>query len=221
MLGVFLKNAILSGLQSLVRGRFWMNVSVYRGWFIVGSLIFMLLAAAPTLALFIRIPSGSERFSELWLLGPGHKAEGYPFNVRVNETYSVYVGVGDHLGYPAYYKIFVKFRNQTQPVPVDSNSTPSSLPGLYEFDFSVGDGDIWEMLLSFEIRRIESSGAFMTVDSLSINDVTFRVNSTSVWNAARSGFYYQLFFELWLYNMTSQRFQFHNRFVGIWLNFTV
>jgi len=197
-----------------------MNVEVYRGWFIAGSLTLMLVAATPALTLFINMPSGSERFSELWLLGPDKKAEDYPFNVRANETYRVYVGVGNHLGYSAYYRVYVKFRNQTQPLPVASNATPSTLPELYEFDFFVMDSAVWETLLKFKILDVQRSNGFMILKSLSINEVTYLIDGFSAWDSVRNGFYYQLFFELSLYNMTSRRFGFHNRFVSIWLNAT-
>lgn len=213
--------AVFRGASRRVSGcGFGMRVEEYRDWFMVGSLALMLAAATPTLALFVHLPSGSESFSELWLLGPGHKAEGYPFNVTVNGDYRVYVGVGNRLGYSAYYRVYVKFRNQTQPLPVDSNSTPSPLPPLYEFDFFVRDGEVWESLLNFRVLGVERSNDSMTVNSLSINGVAFGVNSTSLWDAEKNGFYYQLFFELWLYNMTSQGFQYHSRHVRMWLNVT-
>jgi len=192
----------------------------YRGWFIVGSLALMLVAVVPASALYFHLPDGSESFSELWLLGPGHRAEDYPFNVRVNETYSVYVGVGNHLGYSAYYRVYVKFRNETQPLPVDSNATPSALQTLYEFNFFVRDGQVWETSLSFRITNAGRSGDFLTLNSLSIDEVTFLVDSYSYWDRERSGFYFQLFFELWLYNMTSQSFQYNSRFTSLWLNVT-
>lgn len=196
-----------------------MDVKEYRGWLIVGSLALMLLAATPTLALYLKIPSGSERFSELWLLGSGHKAEDYPSNVKVNETYSVFVGVVNHLGYSAYYNVSVKFRNQTQQLPVASNATHSALPTLYEFNFFVGNDEAWEALLNFKILNVERSNDYMIVNSLSINNVLFQVDTISKRDETRNGFYYQLFFELWLYNITSQSFQYNNH-VGLWLNVT-
>jgi uncharacterized membrane protein len=192
----------------------------YRGLFVVGSLGLILLAAVPASAMYIHLPSGSERFSELWLLGPSHKAEDYPFDAGVNRTYSVYVGVGNHLGHSGYYRVCVKFRNETQPLPVDSNATPSVLPTLYEFDFFVRDSETWETPLNFTITNAERSNNFLTLKSLSIDEVTFFVNSYSYWDTVRGGFYYQLFFELWLYNMTSQSFQYNSRFISLWLNMT-
>jgi hypothetical protein len=201
--------------------RFRMNVEDYRNWFIVGSLILILLAAAPTFALFVSLPDSSEKFSELWLLGSEHKAKGYPFNVGINETYTVYLGAGNQLGYSAYYRIYVKLRNETQSLPISPNATSSTLPTLYQFDFCVKDGSIWETLLNFKISQVERSTGLIILRSLSINEVTFLINSYSRWNNLRNGFYYQLFFELWLYNLEAQRFLFHNRFVGIWLNLTI
>jgi uncharacterized membrane protein len=176
--------------------------------------------AAPTLGLFIRIPDGSERFSEVWLLGPEGQAENYPFNVSVNESYYVYVGVGNHLGRSAYYRIYVKFRNQTQQLPNFTMAEPSTLPPLYEFSLVVSDGNVWEAPLTFAFENVLLQQNFSLVQSISINGLIFPVNCTSTWDSDRNGFYYQMFFELWLYNVTSRSFQYHNRFVGLWLNMT-
>jgi len=197
-----------------------MNLEEYRTVFTTGSLVLMLIAAAPALSLIIAFPGGSERFSELWLLGPNHLAEDYPFNVGVNETYSVFVGVGNHMGVSSYYLVYVKFRNQTQQLPNSTTSEPSPLPPLYEFRFVLSDGEVWEAPLTFAIENVLLQQNFSIVQNISINDISFQVNYTSTWDSDRNGFYYQMFFELWLYNMTSSSFQYHNRFVGIWLNMT-
>jgi len=198
-----------------------MNLDEYRMVFVAGSLVLMLIAATPTVSLFMVVSSGGgERFSELWLLGPNHLAGDYPFNVDVNETYRVFAGVGNHLGGSSYYLVYVKFRNQTQPLPDVSGSTPSSLPSLYEFRFFIEEGETWESLLTFAFQNVSLQGNSVFVSNVSINDVTFSVNSYSMWDSENQGFHYQLFFELWLYDITSRSFQYHNRFVGIWLNMT-
>jgi len=197
-----------------------MNLEEYRTVFVAGSLVLMLIAAAPTLSLIIAFPGGSERFSELWLLGRNHMMEDYPFNVGVNESYSVFVGVGNHLGGSEYYLVYVKFRNQTQQLPNSTTSEPSPLPPLYEFRFVLSDGEVWEAPLTFAVENVLLQQNFSIVQEVSINGIVFPVNCTSTWDSDRNGFYYQLFFELWLYNITSQKFQYHNRFVGIWLNVT-
>ena len=197
------------------------KVEEFRGLFMTGSLVLMLIAAVPAFGLFIRIPDGSERFSELWLLGPTGKAEGYPFNVQVNESYLVYVGVANRLGRSAYYRVYVKLRNQSQPLPVASNSSPSMLPPLYEFDVFVGDDEVWEKPIDFAVLEVLTANDSMLLRSLQVNGFVFQVDEVSLWDGERGGFYYQLFFELWLYNMTSSSFQYHNRFVSLWLNMTI
>jgi len=198
-----------------------MNLEEYRTLFVVGCLVLILTAASPMLGMIISIPKGSERFSELWVLGPDHMAEDYPFNVTVGDQYNLFVGVGNHLGYSAYYIVYVKFRNRIQPLPDASNSKPSSLPPLYEFRAFVADGDTWENPVNFSILEVSRVRNSFLMRRIGINDVVFSVDSPTNWDSENRGFYYQLFFELWLYNTTSQSFQYHDRFVGIWLNMTV
>ena len=217
--GGFLKDVIDDGFLKQ-GGLMLAKIEEYRGFFVTGSLILILVAAVPALGLFIRIPDSSEKFSELWLLGPTREAEGYPFNVTVNESYLIYVGVANRLGRSTYYRVHVKLRNQTQPLPTASNSSPSILPPLYEFDMFTRDDEIWEKPLNFTILEASTDNDTMLLKSLEINEYVFQVDEFSVWDEERRGFYYQLFFELWLYNTTSSSFQYHNRFVRIWLNMT-
>ena len=197
-----------------------MRVEEYRNLFVGGSLVLMLVAVAPTLSLFIHIPSGSEKFSELWLLGPAHTAENYPFNVSINEEYRLFVGVGNHLGSSSYYMIYVKFRNQTQQLPNSTTSEPSPLPPLYEFRFVLSDGEVWEAPLTFAIENVLLQQNFSIIQNISINGIVFPVNCSSTWDSDRNGFYFQMVFELYLYNETSSNFQYHNRDARLWLNMT-
>ncbi len=198
-----------------------MNLEDYRMVFIGSSLVLMLVAASPILSVVVPFSGGGERFSELWVLGPTHMAEGYPFNVVIGEREQVFVGVGNHMGRSAYYVVYVKFRNQTQVAPNSTASMPSPLAPLYEFHAVVADGKTWETSVVFSFLEASHSGDSFIVRKISINDVVFAVESLAVWDPVNLGFYYQLFFELWMYDDTASTFQYHNRFVGIWLNMTV
>jgi len=198
-----------------------MNLEEHSVVFAVGTLALILLAASPTLSLVLSFPSGKAKFTEFWVLGPNHMMEDYPFNVRVNETYRVFVGVGNHMGSSSYYAVYVKFRNQTQPLPDALNSTPSSLPPLYEYQVFVADEATWETVLTFKILGVSRVRNSTLVGDVSINDSVFFLNSTALWDSKYSGFYYQMFLELWVYNTTSQSFQYHNRFVAFWLHMTI
>jgi len=196
-----------------------MILDEYRTLFIAATLGLILVAASPTLGFVLTFPGG-ERFSELWVLGPGHMAEDYPFDVKVNETYKVFVGVGNSMGSSCYYLIYVKFRNQTESLPNATAGTPSPLPALYEYRFFVKDSGIWEAPLEFSFSQISISENRCLVETLTINDVAFRVDKLVTWDLNYTGFYYQVFIELWRYNVESEVFEFHNRFVSIWLNMT-
>lgn len=197
-----------------------MKLEDYRILFAVTGFVLTLIATAPMLSMVAPFPKG-ERFSELWVLGPNHMAEAYPFNVRVGDEYRIFVGVGNHMGSSSYYRVYVKFRNQSQPLPDTSDSMPSPLPPIYEFRAFVGDVATWEATVNFSFSEVSRLGDSCLVRRMSINDTVFSVDSSSRWDSENNGFYYQLFFELWIYDATSDGFQFHNRFVGIWLNMTI
>jgi hypothetical protein len=178
------------------------------------------LASLPAVSVLVTFPRTSERFSELWLLGPGHMAENYPFNITVGQPYTVYLGIGNHMGSTRYYVVYIKFRNQTQPLPNATQSEPSPLPTIYEIRAFVQDDQTWEKLITFSALEASQSETSSSVNRLVINARTVWTNSTAIWDPERTGFYYQLIFELWIYDTASKNLGFHNRFVGIWLNMT-
>ncbi len=197
-----------------------MKFKDYRALFQVASLGLVLLAASPALSLVVSFPSGTEKFSEFWLLGPNYMAEDYPFNVQAGESHSLSLGVGNHLGHSGYYLVYFKFRNQSQLLPDASSSEPSPVASFYELQFLVADGDIWETLITFEVLNVSIQDSTLVIESVAINGKASQVGSSSIWDSENSGFHFQLFFELWLYDVALQSFSFHERFVGIWLDIT-
>jgi hypothetical protein len=183
------------------------------------GLIGVLILASPTQGLVLHLPGG-EKFSELWVLGPGHMAEDYPFNVTAGVSYLVYVGVGNHMGSSTYYVVYVKFRNQTEPLPNATAGTPSPLSPLFEYRVFLEEGESWEAPLMFSFSGVSFFENRCLVESLVINDCVFSVDKLALWDAENSGFYYQLLIELWIYNAEAEVLQFHNRFVTRWLNMT-
>lgn len=196
-----------------------MNLEDYRTVFAVSGLILILVASAPTLSLVLPF-SGGECFSELWILGPNRMAEDYPFNVVNDTVYNVFLGIGNHVGSSAYYMVYVKFRNQSEPLPNATAGMPSSLLPLYECRVFVQDGKTWEAPLTFSFSGVSFFENQSFVESLVVNDVVFSVDKSALWDGDDNGFYYQVFMELWIYNAGSDDFEFHNRFVSLWLNMT-
>ncbi|MEM3551777.1 MAG: DUF1616 domain-containing protein [Candidatus Bathyarchaeia archaeon] len=184
------------------------------------GLVGVLLFALPTLTVFLHFPSG-ERFSELWILGPNHMAGDYPFNVKEGEVYRVYLGVANHMGGLEYYRVYVKFRNQTEPLPDSINGKPSPLNQIFEYGIFLRDGEVWEKEILFSFNSFSFEGNLCRISNLIVDGCVLNVDKCVVWDEDYNGFYFQLFFELWIYNATLLDFQYHNRFVGLWLNMTL
>ena len=146
--------------------------------------------------------------------------ENIPFNIKAGVTYSVYLGVGNHMGSSCYYTCFVKLRNETEPLPNATLGAPSPLPALYEYKSFIKDGGTWEAPLTFQVNNVIFSNNKSQLGSITINRLEFVVNKTSEWNSEKTGYYYSLLVELWLFNATTGFSQFHNRSVYFYLNMT-
>ena len=198
-----------------------MSLEEHRVVFMVVTGVLVLLVASPALSRLLVFPR-TEFFTELWLLGPNHMAEDYPFNVTVSEKYNLFLGIGNRLGYAAYYKVAVKLRNQTQSAPDSFNRTFSSLPAVYEIRAFVADEATWEIPLSFSFDYgYNETRLQVDVHSMTLNGVVLEMENCEIaWDQENNGFLGNLFFELWIYNATTNGFQYHERFVSLWLNMT-
>jgi uncharacterized membrane protein len=172
-----------------------------------------LLFLAPALATTFP-PSGKEEFSELWVLGPNHMIERYPSAVVPGENYHVFLGASNHMGNLEYYLIKVKLRNQSEPIPNKSAETPSALPAIHEYRLILLDNSTWESDVTFSFANIHIEQNFVKISTISIDGHPLNVDKTARIDEDNGRFYFEIFFELWIYNSTSSTFQYHNRFVG-------
>ncbi len=196
-----------------------MKLDDYKLVFAVIGLIGVLLLASPAIASLVRLPAG-EAFSELYLLGPNQMAEGYPYNVAVGQTYSIFVGVGNHEGQVTYYSVLAKLMNGTDAFPNSTLAVASPLPVLFETRFALQDNQSQVRPLNFSI----SSAAFrenqVLVQSVSINGVVANVGKPVAWNVNATAYSCRLLFELWTYNNQLGVFSFDSRYVNLQLNVT-
>ena len=196
----------------------------YEALLLVATLVLSLIVASPALQRLLVYPR-TEFFTEMWLLGPEHNAENFPFKISSNDNYNVFLGLRNELGSCAYYSIQVKFRNQTQPAADSFNWTPSSLPPLYNISAFVADKKTWEIPIGFSFNYVQDNYNDTLIQvrflDMTINGNVLNLNDyAAVWDAERSGFFGNLFFELWIYNGTVGEFQYHERFTGLWFNMT-
>jgi uncharacterized membrane protein len=148
-------------------------------------------------------------------------AQNLPFNITPNQTYSVYLGVGNHMGETTHYICKVKLRNQTDLPPDASTQTPSSLQTLYEYNFTIQDNENQTEPLTFSISTPTTPAKNMTtLKTITINGIEHNIDKTTQYDQDNKGYYYQLFIELWTYNPTTGTTQYQNRWVYFWLNTT-
>ena len=196
-----------------------MKLGDYKLIFVAMGLIGVLLIASPAIAGAIHAPAG-EAFSELYLLGPDLMAQNYPSNIVVGQNYSVYVAVGNHLGSLAYYEVYVKLANATDPMPNATLATPSLLEPLYDYRFTISDNTVWQNLLTFKVTDATTTQSSATMNTLQINNQTINIDKTTNWNTNTTTYTYRLLIELWLYNQQTATTQFNNRYVDLQLNLT-
>ena len=194
-----------------------MNMNDLKIAYFSGCLLLGLIILSPTVAMFVQLPGG-EAFSELWILGAGHMAEDYPFSLEENVTYRVYLGIGNRMGQAEYYRVQVKLRNQTESFPNTTLAQPSELTPIVMFEAFAAKDMVWEkeLLLSF---KMSFDGNVSKISEVNVNNRAFQVDSSALWDTENNGFYFQLFFELWIFDGFSS-FSYHNRFVSLWLNAT-
>jgi len=191
----------------------------FESLFLLVSLAGSLLIASPILSSVFASRTG-EKFSELYVLGTNGMDPVYPFDVKGNDTYSIILGIGNHMGSSSYYALYVKLRNQRESLPNSTANMPSNLPALYEYRVLLHDGEVWQAPLDFSFGGPHYSSNSCALTSLTIDSLTFHVDKEGFWDSEGKGFFFQLFFELWIYSPESKVFRFHDRYVGIWLNMT-
>jgi hypothetical protein len=195
-----------------------MNLKEYKVAFAIGVAILLLLSAAPAMSVYISIPNDTTRFSQFWVLGPKNEINEYPLEVKVGSEYELHLGVGNQMHTSSYYMINVKFRTEAESLPAALNSTPSTLTTLYQYEVFLPHGASWDTLFTFGVTNTSSIvDNSITVYNVTINGLTFPLNSSTIWNSPDGGFFYQVLFELWRYDPSTNLLQFDNHAVWVWI----
>jgi len=186
-------------------------------FYIFSCIILGFIILSPSLFTFFSLPEG-ERFSELWLLGSNQLIESGVIEISEKESSSIYLGVFNHMRDLEFYKIHVKFRNQFESLPDSVTGLPSPLEPVFEYYFFLSNNETWEEEFRFSFEEFLSEDNILRLSSISINEKNMELDKTVIWDEENQGFYCQFFFELWIYDSAISDFQFHNRYVSVWIN---
>lgn len=106
------------------------------------------------LAVFVAIqpllPSNSEKFSELGVLGANQTIANYPANLVTGQHFLLYGYVGNHEGTAYYYKVLVKLGNQTTEI---SNSTSAKAPIIGTYLQILLNNQSWTFPIYLSVNR--------------------------------------------------------------------
>ena len=194
-----------------------MGLQQYKMLLLVVTIVSALFVASPALQQLLLVYPQTEHLTEFSLLGPYHNAT-YPYNVTVGKNYRLYLDVGNRLGSCAYYLIQVKFRNQTQSAPDSFNHTSSNQPSLGNISFFVADKETLELPIDISFQyKLGENKTELDMQNIILNGAVLKANTPIAWDSQRKGFYGNLFFELWIFNDTLNVFQYHQRYVSLWL----
>ena len=113
------------------------------------------LAIITILAVFVAvqpvIPSNSEHFSELGILGPQQTIANYPTNITKGEAFSLYAYVGNHEGASEYYQVLVKLVTNTNYVI--SNTTSANAPIISSYSYVLDNGRNTTLPMNLSINQ--------------------------------------------------------------------
>jgi hypothetical protein len=176
-----------------------------------------LFAASPAVQSYTVTPQ-TDPVTEFSILGPNHNAT-YPYNITSGTDYQLYLDINNHLGVSAYYQIQVKFRNQTQSAPDSFNHTNSQQPSLGNISLFAANEETIELPLQVSLQyTLNPDDLSLNMQYVYVNGARLDVDSTVItWDSQRAAFFGNLIFELYIYNAESDAFQYHQRFVSLWL----
>jgi uncharacterized membrane protein len=189
---------------------------------IVLTAVLALFVASPALQRVLAPPQ-TDFYTELWILDSAHTADNYPFNIVQGNNYKIYLDIANHLGYCGYYIIEVKLRNDVMPYPGSFNNTPVDLPSLYNLTVFVPNKSTWKMPITFSFTyNVNYNASQVNFNEMTLNAAILNLTgySTTYRRQAPTGYFGNLYFELWLYNGTTGKFQYNDRYVNLPLNMT-
>lgn len=167
---------------------------------------------ASVLIYSIAAPRASNPFFSLGILDQNLMAPSKMMNVTVDQTYTFHLGSQNEMGKSESCVLIVKLRNTTQPVPVTSTATPSDLPTLESYSFSLKEGEKWASQFDFSIFGNFSSNSF-SIQQITINNVSISPVLHADYDAVSNGFQFQFIYELWFLENSGGSY-----FSGVWVS---
>jgi uncharacterized membrane protein len=121
------------------------------------GIVLMMVLSVGMLIYIIVVPREGESFTEFYILGPSHKAEGYPRNIYLEESHFIYIGIGNHEHKEMNYTLVISMDegalNQTMDTFDNVTVSRSRQPSM---NIKVEDDTTLEVQCNFSILEVGS-----------------------------------------------------------------
>jgi uncharacterized membrane protein len=114
------------------------------------ALLIMVIIVAATVYQGFFPKKSTEHFSELGILGPNMKIADYPKELRVNESFTLYLYIGNREGKIAYYRILVKLGNKSSFI---NETVPMDAPIIAKYEKVLMNNETWIYPISLSINK--------------------------------------------------------------------
>ena len=187
-----------------------------------------LLVVFETAAFAAMMPTPSEPFIQIYLLGSNHLAGNYypnnDSNIPVGAAVVWYLGVTNNMGTVQLISIRVKIANETIEAPDPQRGIGSQGPLIIDFDRALLNNETWAIPFAWSISNATLSGASVRVLTLHIDNDTYELPD---WTATH-GYNFRFIFEVWIWQTETNTFEFGWQTEGghraawlqVWFNMT-
>ncbi len=195
-----------------------MNLKISRSLFVLVVISFIFIVAFPAIIIFVPLENRVETFSEFILLDQNHDIITSPINLNSQETTELYITLKNHMGRSEYYKVEVKFRNSSLSSIENNISGTSSASILYSYSFVLDSDETFELPLVIGFSEANVVEDILTVNNFIINDNLIPIRNSIKADVQTNNFFSQLLFELWMYDESSDSFEFVGQKAWAWIN---
>lgn len=182
-----------------------LNIGNHKTLIMIGAIIAILVVAVSLISTFW--PRYEMQFIELGLLGKDKLAKDYFLSdnstVTLGTRVNWYIYLHNHIEGSQEVIIKVKLINSTMQVPNDEEHVPSPSASFTEMPLSLLDNETLIVPFSWSVTELSSQGDSIFLRQLSINNQSVNVDVSTL-----SKTFFQMVFELWVYNKSSQEYKF-------------
>jgi uncharacterized membrane protein len=171
----------------------------------IGAIIAILIITISLISTFW--PRYEMQFIELGLLGKDKVAKDYFSNenstVSLGTQVSWYIYIHNHVEGSQTVIIKIKLVNSTMQIPNDEEHIPSPSASFIELSVPLLDNETLMVPFSWSITEIASQGDLIFLRQLIVNNQSVNLDVSTFSNS-----FFQMIFELWVYNQSSQEYEF-------------